>query len=69
MPLQPITQDLQIQSQPEVITQQGRPGRVGPIGPVGPMGAKGAPRPSGSCACKPSEIVQLRTEIQRVEGK
>ena len=68
LPIQPFTQDLQIQPQPEVITQQGRPGRVGPIGPAGPIGQKGAPGTPGSCACEPSEIEQLRSEMQIMRG-
>ena len=69
LPIQPITQDLQIQPQPEVMTQQGRPGRVGPIGPAGPIGQKGAPGTPGSCSCEPSEIEQLRSETQIMRGK
>ena len=71
LPIQPITQDLQdlqIQPQPKVITQQGRPGRVGPIGPAGPIDQKGAPGTTGSCACEPSEIEQLRLEMQIMRG-
>ena len=68
LPIQPITQDLQIQPQPEVMTQQGRPGRVGPIGPAGPIGPMGAPGTPGSCACEPSEIEQLRSEMQIMRG-
>ena len=66
LPIQPITQDLQLQ--PEVTRQQGRSGRVGPIGPVGPRGPQGAPGTSGSCVCEPSEIKQLRAEMQRMRG-
>ena len=69
LPIQPIAQDLQVQPQPEVMTQQGRPGKTGPIGPVGPMGPQGVPGSPGRCACKPSEIEQLRTEIQRIDSK
>ena len=50
------------------MTQQGRPGKIGPIGPVGPMGPQGVPGTSGVCACKPSEIEQLKTEIRRIAG-
>ena len=69
-----VTEDLQVQPQPEVITQPGRPGKVGPtgpagpIGPVGPVGPRGVPLISGNCACKPSEIEQLRKELQRING-
>ena len=68
LPIQPISQDFQIKSQPEMMMQQGRPGRVGPIGPVGPMGLQGAPGAPGSCACNPSEIEQLRLKMQRMQG-
>ena len=68
IPIQQITEDLQIQPQSEVMTQQGRPGRVGPIGPAGPVGPRGLPGTPGSCACEPSEIEQLRTKLQRMNG-
>ena len=69
LPIQPIAQDLHVQPQPEVMTQQGRPGKTGPIGPVGPMGPQGVPGTPGGCACKPSEIEQLKTEIRKIGGK
>ena len=69
LPIQPITQDLQVQPQPEVMTQQGRPGKTGPIGPVGPMGPQGVPGTPGRCSCESSEIEQLRTELQRIVSK
>ena len=68
LPIQPITQDIQIQPQPEVMTQQGRPGRIGPIGPIGPRGLQGSPGTPGSCACEASETEQLRMEMQRMRG-
>ena len=43
-------------------------GPAGPIGPAGPMGPQGVPGIPGSCACEPSEIQQLRTELQRMNG-
>ena len=64
LPIQPITPDLQVQPQMEVMTQQGRPGKTGPIGPVGPMGPQGVPGTPGVCA-----IQQLREEIRGIDGK
>ena len=64
LPIQPITQEGIVQPRPEVI--QGHPGKTGPRGPIGPQGSQGIPR---ECGCIPSEIEQLRAEIQEMNGK
>ena len=64
LPIQPISQDGVVLPRPEVI--QGHPGKTGPRGPIGPKGSQGIP---GECGCNPSEIEQLRMEMQRMNGK
>ena len=63
LPIQPISQDGVVQPRPEVI--QGHPGKTGPRGPIGPKGSQGLP---GNCGCNPSELEQLRVEMQRMNG-
>jgi len=63
LPIQPISQDSPFQSINPKMGQQGRPGKIGPSGPKGPIGPPGLP---GRCACEPSEIEELRTEMRNL---
>ena len=42
---------------------QGRPGKVGPPGIPGQKGQRGEIGIPGQCACNPSEIEELRSEL------
>ena len=48
---------------------QGRPGKVGPPGMPGQKGQRGEIGTPGQCACNPSEIEELRKELEIQNGK